>query len=49
MPTTAQAGNTEADAQGKGETLRKLWTHDGEDRIAFAKDQTDNSKINFNI
>ena len=46
MPTTAQAG-TEADAR-EGEILRKLWKHDVEDRIAFAKDQADNGKINFN-
>ena len=47
MLTTAQAG-TEADARGKGETLRKMWKHDVEYHIAFAKDQTDNGKINFN-
>ena len=47
MPTTTQAG-TEADARGEGEILRKLWKHDVEDCIAFAKDQADNGKINFN-
>ena len=36
---------TEADARGKGETMRKLWKHDVEDRIAFMKDQTNNGSL----
>ena len=35
----------EADAQGKGEVMRKLWKHDVEDRLAFKKDQAKNGTL----
>lgn len=36
---------SEADAQGKGEVMRKLWKHDVEDRLAFKKDQAKNGTL----
>lgn len=33
---------SEADAQGRGEIVRRLWKHDVDDRVAFDKDQRKN-------
>lgn len=35
----------EADAQGKGEVIKKIWKHDVEDRLAFKKDQIRNGTL----
>ena len=43
-PQDLQKVLSEAEAQGKGEIMRKLWKLDVDDRLAFKQDQTKNCK-----